>query len=256
MVLRLSRLHLLAGVAPSRTEIGAMGLEFRFGRFETFIWLFEEVFVGAPYAVFLDRDQPVILDCGANIGLSVLYLKRRFPGAKITAFEPDPRNVALLAENLALNQIADVVCESVALGRDDGVADFFSEPIAGSALGTLGAPADARPGLVATYEVPVKRLSSFVDGQVDLIKLDIEGGEFDVLSELEASGKLGQVSRLLIEFHHHLRAGQPSLADALTLLERAGFDYQVGTPGLTRLVEGEATDVLIYAYRREAHVSI
>jgi len=41
-----------------------------------------------------DHDRPVILDCGANIGYTTSHYKRRFPGARITAFEPDPKTPA------------------------------------------------------------------------------------------------------------------------------------------------------------------
>ena len=42
------------------------------------------------YRFVTTKEAPVILDCGANIGLSVIYFKQLYPNSKITAFEPDP----------------------------------------------------------------------------------------------------------------------------------------------------------------------
>ena len=39
-------------------------------------------------------DTPLVLDCGANIGLASIWIKRAFPRARITAFEADPRDRA------------------------------------------------------------------------------------------------------------------------------------------------------------------
>src|SRR5690606_29753371 len=48
----------------------------------------KEIFVEEVYKVQL-RPNPLIIDCGANIGLSVIYFKRHFPDARVIAFEPD-----------------------------------------------------------------------------------------------------------------------------------------------------------------------
>lgn len=43
-----------------------------------------------------DNDRPVILDCGSNIGISVLNYKRQYPHSEIVAFEPDPSVIKVL----------------------------------------------------------------------------------------------------------------------------------------------------------------
>src|SRR5687767_15025787 len=55
-----------------------------------------------------EKRNPVILDGGANIGISAIHYKRLFPGAVITSFEPDPRACELLRRNLAVNRVDDV----------------------------------------------------------------------------------------------------------------------------------------------------
>jgi len=65
----------------------------------------EEFFV-PPVAYDLslvEFDPPVVIDCGAHIGLFTLLARRRFPSAAITAFEPNPNNLRWLRENLRIN---------------------------------------------------------------------------------------------------------------------------------------------------------
>src|SRR6266404_2067922 len=50
-----------------------------------------EIFISKIYDQQLDK-RPYIIDCGANIGLSIIYMKQRYPEAEILAFEPDEKN--------------------------------------------------------------------------------------------------------------------------------------------------------------------
>jgi tRNA G46 methylase TrmB len=68
-----------------------------------------EILVQKGWNDFLtENETPLILDCGANIGISVLNYRRKYPSAKIIAFEPDPTFLPVLKKNLETNQAADV----------------------------------------------------------------------------------------------------------------------------------------------------
>jgi len=69
----------------------------------SFIWQFKEIFVDESYKFESELTEPVIYDCGSNIGMSCIYFKRIFPGAKIKAFEADPNISKYLKENLNAN---------------------------------------------------------------------------------------------------------------------------------------------------------
>src|SRR5690349_14366069 len=61
-------------------------------RYTNRFWLLhslEEIFIDKVYLFHSAELSPRIIDCGANIGLSVIFFKRTFPSAKIIAFEPD-----------------------------------------------------------------------------------------------------------------------------------------------------------------------
>ena len=66
----------------------------------SFIWQFEEIFVDEIYKFNSKSSNPLIFDCGANVGTSCLYFKRIFPEARIKAFEPDPEIAKVLSSNL------------------------------------------------------------------------------------------------------------------------------------------------------------
>lgn len=256
LVAAIGRMHALLArqqYRPVSSPVRALGFTIHFGAYDRFVYTFEEIFAGVPYAVAIPSERPLIFDCGANIGLSVLYFKRRFPQARVIAFEPEAANFELLGHNIVANNFAgDVMAHKVALGREERTAEIFTEPdVAGSVLGTLtAAETISRPQLTVAQPVKVERLSSHIDSPVNLLKLDIEGSEGEVLTELKESGKIDLVDRIVLEYHHHLIDSNLRLPQILTLLEDAGFDYQLATPDAVGVpLEGSFEDVLIYAYR-------
>ena len=65
----------------------------------------KEYFADDRMAFLSSTTSPVIIDCGSNVGVSVIYYKKKFPGAIITAIEPDPTIYKCLAVNLSQNNI-------------------------------------------------------------------------------------------------------------------------------------------------------
>ena len=202
--------------------------------------LFEEVFLGGEYAVDLGR-APHIIDGGANIGLSVLYFRRRHPDSTIVAFEPSRIAFEHLRHNAA--GLERVRLEQAALGGQDGTLELWTD-----GTDTVHAGVHARGASDHTETVPVRRLSPFIDRPVDLLKLDIEGAEGDVLAELVQSRAIANVASMVVEFHHHLCA--TSLGRFLSMMEGAGFGVQIATSENSPVLPPNAyQDVYVYAYR-------
>ena len=69
------------------------------------IFIFYEVLAFHAYALPEDLLAPAqvrtIVDCGANIGMTALYMAGRYPNARIIAVEADPQNFAILSHNTA-----------------------------------------------------------------------------------------------------------------------------------------------------------
>ncbi len=133
----------------------------------------QDLFVDEDYAVDAVGHPSTILDVGANIGLSVLYFRARYPDAVIYAVEPHPESVRKLRCNLA--SVRDVHILESAVGRQDGTLELFDAP--GYSIGVSAHPERDGGRRVA---VPVRRLESVMSDVglewVDLLKLDIERG--------------------------------------------------------------------------------
>ena len=70
--------------------------------------LFRELFVDGTYFFEAENDQPMIVDCGSNINMSVIFFKLLYPRSRILAFEPYPYTFEVLKENVQVNGFADV----------------------------------------------------------------------------------------------------------------------------------------------------
>jgi len=225
----------LLRLQPRRARV--LGIRFRLFDYAAFAMMFEEIFAREEYR-FEPGPAPVILDCGANIGVACAWFKTVAPGSRVTCFEPDPQTAAVLRENVARNGWTDVEVVEAALAAADGEADLFGEP--GSPLQTTRGGAGAR-------RVRTVRLSPYVTGEVDLLKLDVEGAERAVTAELAASGALVRVRRLAMEVNH--LPGEP-LSELLRPLDEAGFTYALWAPNDPPLEPARAQNLLIVAQRR------
>lgn len=223
-----------------------LGFDIELLDYGLFVDMVEEIFVQRVYDVALP-EQPRILDCGSNIGLSVMFFKRRHPSARIVAFEPHPTKAAVLLRNVEHNALdgVEVVAKAVT-GTIGSVALQIDPDDPGSLVSGTRRPQATSVSVEATT------LSPYLDDPVDLIKLDVEGEELPVLEELAASGALAKVRQLVIEVHHHLDPTEEVLGRTFSLLEAAGFSLQVrGLPTIP-FARDEVQDVLVYAYRRGA----
>ena len=190
--------------------------------------IYNEVFIDKIYDFQINKLEPVIIDAGSNIGLSMLFFKKQFPNAKITCFEPDPYIFPILSRNIALNHLDDVKTLNAALSKKIGYVRFYGE---------FGCEADARGNSIidiwgkqrkTSNSILVKALplSSFITQEIDLLKLDIEGAEQQVLEEL--GNKLLLVKNILIEVHEAKGMNMMnSIRKVVSILEKYGFDLTI-----------------------------
>lgn len=176
-----------------------------------------EVFYDEVYKFETAKRSPHIIDAGANIGLSVLYFKRLYPGCSIVAYEPDAAIFALLQQNVGA--LDGVELHRAAAWVEDGELAFYSEgSLAGSSeVDVLGA---GRKSVVRSESLRRK----IEERPVDFLKIDIEGAENSVLFDIEPA--LGKVERLFFEYHS-LPGTDQRLGDLLNVVSRAGFRYTI-----------------------------
>lgn len=209
-------------------------------------YLYGEIFARQYYYFRANNDCPVIFDCGANIGMATLYFKWLYPKARIECFEPDPQTFALLETNIAGNHLSNVVTHNCALWDENGQIDFFVNPADPGSL-TMSTDASRLNGEI--LHVPSRKLSDFIQGEIDFLKLDVEGAENRILSDLVTSGKIQSIQNMVIEYHHHIGNRPSCLADFLRQLEEAGFQYQIQASVWPLTSRGMFQDILIGAYR-------
>ncbi|MCI0355695.1 MAG: FkbM family methyltransferase [Acidobacteria bacterium] len=232
---------------PIRGET-MLGFHVDFFDYRTFVLLFEEIFVTDVYYFKCESAAPFILDCGSNIGMSVLYFKWLYPESRITAFEPDREICRLLQRNVARNRLANVSVVNKALYSSEGLVPFYFNPRhPGSTVNSM--VRESLPGAQET-ETQATRLSTYITENVDFLKMDIEGMEDVVVEELSAANKLRQIRELAVEYHHHLKPSGQSLSRFLAFLEGAGFGYQIQASLRTPFRKDEMQAMFLYAYRK------
>ena len=191
------------------------------------VFLLHEIFVNAEYGFETSNPRPRIVDCGANIGTAVLFFKAVWPDAEIRAYEADPATFAQLVRTIEDNGLRDVTPVNAVVGAAAGSTAFYSSP---TDPGSLTGSVDPSWGGAIRQELPAVRLSQHLREPVDLLKLDIEGAEYDVVADLVESGAIRWVREAAIE--HHALPGRPdALARMKATLEAAGFDVQETAAG-------------------------
>jgi len=214
---------------------------------EAFHYALREIFFHCDYLFEAGKDAPVIFDCGANIGLATLYFKRLYPKAYISCFEADPTTAAILQKNVEQNHLNNVSTYNVMLSNENGERSLYLEADAAGSLRMSGSA-----GRLPNHrEIRVKagRLSDYVDGPIDLLKMDIEGAEFEVMADLKNSRKISLVQRMVIEYHHKIEGQVSRMSKFLALLEDEGFEYQLSGSCLPVTRQNTFQDILIGAYR-------
>ena len=188
----------------------------------SFIWQFKELFVDELYKFETNSKEPIIYDCGANIGMSCLYFKKLYPQAKIKAFEADPKIAKVLENNLKKNIcIEGIEIINSAVWIDNNGLQFASE----------GADGGSIYGNKNRVNVSSIRLKDFLEKeeQIDMLKIDIEGAEYEVLKDCKDS--LRNVNNLFVEYHSWNRSEQ-KFSEILEIFEKNGFRYYI--EGLTK----------------------
>lgn len=220
-----------------------------FSEYEAFAVLFEEIYLSGIYTFQAQRADLNIVDCGANIGVSVAYFSTRYPEASILAFEADDETFQILAANSQRNSWTQVKLNLAAVHRNEGVRRFFGYG-AGSLVASFRREASgSKPSRVR--EMPTVRLSKFLEGVVDLLKLDVEGSEIAVVEDLAESGKLQLVDQIIMEYHHHLSPDEDELGRLLSLFEANGFGYELRALTVLPFAARRPQNFMLYAYRKK-----
>lgn len=165
-----------------------------------------------------------IIDCGSNIGLSLLFFKAVYPNSQVMAFEPEPNCFKVASENLKRNNLEGVDLQNAAIGSENGKLNLFI-----NTKDSMGSSLNPRrkdnPSITEKIEVDVVALGDCLETPVDFLKLDIEGNEADVLKAL--GSKIQNAKQIFCEYHFSSDNNSNSLRDIIDLLDDNNFDYQI-----------------------------
>lgn len=172
----------------------------------------------------LNIENPYIMDCGANIGLATVELKKEFPNAKIIAVEPEADNYKQLCKNISSNGFEDV--EVVMMGvwynltyltgktdfRDGSEWSFALQESAESDLNSI------------QVDTPQNIAARFGWNVIDILKIDIEGSEFPLLRNISQWKEVFDTVKVIsIEVHEEVG----SIDEIISLLKNSNFKVEI-----------------------------
>lgn len=168
-----------------------------------------EVFCREDYRA--GSDLGAVVDIGSNVGLSAMYFLSRNATSQVWCFEPLPRNVARLEQNLAAFRGRWQV-EQVAVDVRSGEAEFGEEPT--GRYGAIGL-ADAR----STLPVRVKGIAELLDevlaevDRIDVLKIDTEGAELRTVEAIPRD-QLDRIGTIYFEWLGNEKPPHPEILEA------------------------------------------
>lgn len=210
--------RILKNIPQNATSHILMGSTLYFTNKQELFHAIDEIFMDEIYKINLPENA-IIIDGGANMGMSVLYLKQKHPTATIIAFEPDETNFALLNKNIKSFNLDKVITHKKALWKEQTTITFLNE---GSMSSKIETELDATSGNVTTIEAV--RLNDFLNQPIHFLKLDIEGAEYEVLKDCRTN--LSKIENMFIEFHGHFNKTY-ELIEILTILEESKFQFYI-----------------------------
>ncbi|MBP9670610.1 FkbM family methyltransferase [Candidatus Woesebacteria bacterium] len=168
---------------------------------DEFYELKKEIFSENCYYIELEKEDPVIVDAGAHIGMATLYYKMLFPESRIIAFEPVPYNFNILEKNIHENQLENVELFQAVVAPKSGVLRI-QEPIGeGAWRSGAGIIPKGWKGIQDNQEIKVEAIGiqEILHDKIDIFKMDIEGMEYEVIRN--AGSLLRNVKNWVIEVH-------------------------------------------------------
>lgn len=181
----------------------------------SFIFQYKEIFQNHIYQFTSQSISPIIIDCGANIGLSIIYFKKIHPKCRLVAFEPDVLIFSVLEKNIGQFGYSDVKLINSAVWSENTMLPFLPDGSDGGRVLNDNTTKFWGGSLVSAVS-----LADYLNESVDLLKIDIEGAELQVLQSCQ--DKLKNVKYLFIEYHSFVNKKQ-ELDQLLSILSKANF---------------------------------
>ena len=185
-------------------ELEWEGLHLALRKSTSDVRVFAQVFLEEEYGAVVQAlrsrggEPQVVVDAGANIGLATLFLRRSFPGAEYHLIEPDPGNARQAAWHLEHNGVTRFTIEEAALWPTPARLETHRGFRDGKEWSIQVRPAASGPIQGITLDQVLERIGR----PIDLLKLDIEGGERALFAEGDfPENALRRIRHIAIELH-------------------------------------------------------
>lgn len=208
------------GKVPRHTPVSFdfLGTTISVPDFASFHSAFVEIFEHRIYEFAPKTEQPLILDIGANVGVSIAFFKHLAPNCKIIALEPDAMIFQFLRHNVIQLGFQNVELLEKAAWINEGELSFESD-------GADGGRISSEHGNKTIQAIDINKFLEKFDS-IDFLKFDIEGAEREVFPA--CIPHLHKVENLFVEYHS--RANSPQfLHEILSLMHANGFRYHIHT---------------------------
>jgi FkbM family methyltransferase len=165
--------------------------------------------------------EDVFWDVGANVGAIALVAARRCH--RVVAFEPDPRSLEQLRENVRFNRLSNVEIVAAALGAQTGSATLYQAAESNTGMSSIlkGRAAGAQ-GIAVRALRADDFLASNAGAFPNILKMDVEGAEHLVAQGGGAMLRDGRLRALVFE-DRRASGGGPRNRELLAALQEAGF---------------------------------
>jgi len=174
----------------------------------------------------ISRAKDPIIDVGSHVGLFVIYCRLFNKSVPIYALEPEKNNAEMLRRNIDLNKLDNVFVREAALAKTSGRGRLWLFP--DNHNHRLAELSEEKPPPNAPLQ-PVKILSLFdlclehKIKRISLLKMDIEGGERELLAAWGES-EFSLLKAIILEYHNRRKDDHKKLE---RILRRAGFGVVV-----------------------------
>ena len=205
-----------------------LGYRVGFPDYHDFFEMFREIFIRKAYYFETDKSKVKIIDCGGNIGISVLFFKHLYPEAEITVFEPSSKISKFLKRNIEENNLKNVDVVQAALYKKEERIPFFSfsERLGGGGATTVEnvmLSKRNKKNSVDIDSVSAVLLSRYINEPIDFLKIDTEGSEGIIINELSLSEKIKHIKECVLEYHYNKENPENILSKLLNIFQSNGF---------------------------------
>lgn len=191
--------------------------------------ILNEIFVSNDYDV-TSSSKAIVIDIGANIGIASLFFSRLDFVESVFAFEPIKDSFEQALYNLQINSKIHKVefLKNIGLGGNSRKDVFLFDRAFKGNTGIRGelSPNYANNNLALQREVQIEDATIEIENIINvrsnyrvIVKMDCEGGEYEILENLYSSGSIKRIDILLLEWHDK---GSATIEE---ILIKSGFDF-------------------------------